>query len=199
MTVRELGRTIRSDSHKTWNMVERLREAGLVVKRDVPGHRKVVALNKRLGQRYFLLVDLLRAIDRRWPVSRVAQGRLQPRHVWEGEDGVLNPDRLDRVFQSPVRSRTLLFVAAAGVTNMTILGRSLGLDTVSALYAVNHWEREGVVRSRMAGRHRLVRLEPKFEVAEPLRRFLAALVRDSKEFQDLAEAARPDIEAILSR
>ncbi len=49
MHVRALARAIGSDSHKTWDMVERLREAGLVVKRDRPGGRKYVALNRGLA------------------------------------------------------------------------------------------------------------------------------------------------------
>ena len=139
MHVRELARTIGSDSHKAWNMVERLRESGLVVKRDVPGGRKYAALNRELPTHPPLL-RLLLALDERWPSKRVEQ----PTYRWRMPyDTTLSPDRLDHIFQSPVRSRTLLFIAAVGLTDMVTLYTTLGLDAVSALYAVNHWEREG--------------------------------------------------------
>jgi hypothetical protein len=192
MHVRALGRAIGSDPHKTWDMVERLIDAGLVVKRDRTGGRKYVGLNRGL-QSYLPLLRLLLALDRHWPAVRVQQ----PRQRWAMPyDDDVPEERLDHVFQSPVRSRTLLFVAALGVTDMRTLYDSLGLGRVSALYAVNHWEREGVVRSRTNGRHRLVRLDPDFVVADELRAFLESLVGNTEEYQALAAAAMPHIEAI---
>ena len=41
-------RATKTDSHKMWDMVERLRLSGLVVKRDVIGGRKYVYLNRQL-------------------------------------------------------------------------------------------------------------------------------------------------------
>jgi len=196
MHVRELARVIGSDSHKTFDMVEGLRQAGVVVKRDVPGYRKTVALNRCLDWAYWKLRDLLFALDAHWPAGRL-EGRIQPREMWGEAVEVLGADQLDRLFQSPVRSRTLLFVAAVGVTDMTTLIETLGLGSVSALYAVNHWEREGVVRSRVVGRHRLVSLDPGFVVAQELGNFLVALVQKSPEYLALGDAARPRIEEIL--
>ena len=80
---------------------------------------------------------------------------------------------------------------------MTTLIETLGLGSVSALYAVNHWEREGVVRSRVVGRHRLVSLDPGFVVAQELGNFLVALVQKSPEYLALGDAARLHIEEIL--
>jgi hypothetical protein len=195
MHVRALGRAIDSDSRPVWHMVERLIGAGLVVKRARLGGRKYAALNRGLPT-YLPLLRLLLALDRHWPAKRVQQ----PTYRWAMPyDEVLCDKQLDFIFQSPVRSRTLLFIAAVGVTDMTTLYDSLGLGSVSALYAVNHWERQGVVRSRTDGRHRLVRLDPDFVVADELRGFLESLVQNSQEYKDLADAARPHIEEILSR
>lgn len=142
MHVRELGRTIGSDSHKTWNMVEVLIRSGLVVKRDRPGGRKYVGLNRELAV-FPPLHRLLLALHERWPTTTV----FHPTYRWAMPyDATLTDDRLDYIFQSPVRSRTLLFIAALGVTDMTAISQTLGLGGVSTLYAVNHWEREGVVR-----------------------------------------------------
>lgn len=196
MHVRELARIIGSDSSKTFLMVEHLIEAGIVVKRDVPGYRKLVALNKQLDWTYYLLRDVLLALDAKWPAKRVEQ-RQQPREMWGDAVSNLEPEHLDLVFQSPVRSRTLLFIAAVGVTDMRTMYESLGMGGVSSLYAVNHWEREGVVRSHMQGRHRLVSLNPRFVVAEPLRRLLSVMVQGSQEYLDLADATRSRLTEIL--
>lgn len=195
MHVRALGRAIGSDAHKTWDMVERLRRSGIVIKRDRAGGRKYAGLNKELPA-YPPLLRLLLALDRHWPAQRVDQ----PRYRWAMPyDDVISEVRLDHIFQGPVRSRTLLFIAALGVTDMSTMYEALGLGTVSALYAVNHWEREGVVHTRTCGRHRLVRLDPGFVVAEELRDFLVALVQNSTEYKALADAARPHIERVLLR
>lgn len=74
MHVRALGRAIGSDSHKAYDMVERLRESGLVVKRDRPGGRKYAALNRDLPV-YDEVYALLMALDRSWPAERVEQPR----------------------------------------------------------------------------------------------------------------------------
>jgi biotin operon repressor len=134
MRIRELGRAIGSDSHKTWDMIEHLRDAGIVVKRDRTGGRKYAALNRGLPT-YPRLLRLLLALDERWPAKRIEQTRYRRGMP---NDALLSDAGLDHIFQSPV-------------TDMTTLCGSLGLGGVSALYAVNHWEREGMVRSRNAG------------------------------------------------
>ncbi len=82
---------------------------------------------------------------------------------------------------------------------MRTIYSTLGLEDVSTLYAVNHCEREGVFRSRVDGRHRLVRLDAEFLAAEELRDFLVSLIQNSTEHHDLADAARRHIEQILHR
>lgn len=50
----------------------------------------------------------------------------------------------------------------------------------------------------MHGRHRLVRLDPEFVIANELHDFLNALVQQSQEHLDLADAVPPHIQSILA-
>ena len=84
-----------------------------------------------------------------------------------------------------------------GVTDMTSISKTLGLGGVSTLSVVNHWEREVVVRSRIHGRHRLVRLDPNFVIANELHDFRIALVQQSQKYLDLADVVRPRMQSIL--
>jgi hypothetical protein len=91
----------------------------------------------------------------------------------------------DSMFQSPVRSRALLLIAAAGTIDMTATVELTGMAPVSVLYAVNHWERQRIVRSIPVGTHRLVTLDPNFECATELKALLTILVDNSDEQQAL--------------
>lgn len=195
MTVRELGRAIGSDSHKTWNMVEVLKRSGLVVKRERAGGRKYVAIN-RASPIYDELMALLRAMDKYWPAKRVSQ----PRYRWAmwNDKGAITDARLAEMFYSPVRSKTLLFVACAGVTNLSMIYISLKLGSVSAMYAVGHWERQGVIRSIAHRRHRLITLDEQFPVAGELHTLLEALVKNSGYYQRLGRQAQATMEQIKS-
>lgn len=193
MTVRELGRAIGSDSHKTWNMIEVLKKAGLVVKRERAGGRKYVAINRMLPV-YDELMSLLTAMDAHWPARRVEQ----PRYRWGmwQDGGRITDARLAEMFQSPVRSKTLLFIAAAGLTNLSMIYDYLDLGSVSAMYAVEHWERQGVIRSRTHRKHRLIALDDRFPVADELRALLEALIAHSKTYTRLGDHARMYMEQI---
>lgn len=193
MTVRELGRAIKSDSHKTFDMVERLRAAGLVVKRDLPGGRKYIALNRRLPI-YRSLVRLLLSLDKHWPAKRIAHTAAR----WNMPfDRALTTLRMDNVFQSPVRSRVLLFIAAVGETDMSTIYKLLGLGSVSTMYIVNHWERQGVVRTRWFKSHRLVKLDSRFVVAKELKALLREIVVHSDEYRTLRKIARARLRKII--
>lgn len=186
MHVRDIARTLDIDPHKTWDMVERLRESGLIVKRDNPGGRKYAALNRDLWV-HDSLERLLLALDAHWPVPRV------PRRIarWNMPfDTHITSERLDHIFQSPGRSRILLFVAATGIVNMRTIYDVLGLGSVSAMYVVNYWEQEGVFKTMSVGRHRLVALNEKFVVARELRAFLSALIQNSSEYRALRKVGR---------
>jgi hypothetical protein len=69
MTVRELGRAIKSDSSKTFRMMQVLLDAGIAVKCEIAGSREYLALNTRLPV-YRELVSLLNALDALWPTPR---------------------------------------------------------------------------------------------------------------------------------
>lgn len=66
MTVREISRALRIGSRTAWDIVERLQRSNLVSKRDMPGFRKHVYVNRRLPV-YGSLMSLLRAFDRQFP------------------------------------------------------------------------------------------------------------------------------------
>lgn len=201
MTVRELGRSIGSDSHKTWNMVEVLKTSGLVVKRDRSGGRKYVALNRKLPV-YEQLMAFLLAMDKTFPTKRVPQ----PSYRWGmwQDDGHISPARLDEMFQGAMRSRILLSVAAADVTDMTTIARLLGLNEGTVLYVVDHWERQSVIKTDNVHRHRLVRLNDKFLAADELRALLISLIENDPTQEHVALGAcaksrmRPVIEQMRS-
>ncbi len=186
MTVREIGRAIKSDSHKTWDMVERLRKSGLVVKRDYAGGRKYVALNRQLPI-YRPLLHLLLALDKHWPGQRINRASAR----WHMPfDRNLTAERTDHIFQSPVRSRILLFICAVGETDMSTIYKLLGLGSVSTMLIVNHWEKQGIVCTRWFKKHRLVKLDPKFIVAKKLKALMREIVVHSDEYRMLRKVAR---------
>lgn len=195
LTVRELGRAIGSDSHKTWDMVERLRVSGLVVKRDMPGGRKYVSINRRLPI-YRVLMNLLLALDEHWPAKRVRGYVARWRMPFDNE---LTDLRLDHIFQSPVRSRILLFVAAVGETDMQTMYDTLGIGSVSAMLVVNHWEKQGILKSRRFKRHRIVSLNPDFVVARELHALLRCIVAETDEYKGFRKLVRVKMHAILTK
>jgi hypothetical protein len=170
-------------------MVRYLEECGLVVKRDQPGFRKVVALDKGLAYLYFQVRDLLLALDAHWPVER--SSRSYPFYAKTPLRGTepLDEKRIEQWFHSVPRTRALLYVAAVGTTNMSDLVRRAGVGSVSALYAINFWERQGVLRCRTVGIHRVVELDERFPVAHELSVVLDALVRKSPKYTGFRERA----------
>jgi biotin operon repressor len=193
LTVRELARATKTDSHKMWDIVERLRRSGLAVKRDRPGGRKYVSLNRNLPI-YLPLRKLLLALDHHWPARRYAN---KTARWYMPHDSALTHDRLDYMFQSPVRSRILLFVAAVGETNLSTIYTLLGIGTTSAWLAVNHWERQRLLRSRRFKKHRLLSLNPDFVVAKELKALLRTIIASSIEYDELRAAARRQLRPIL--
>lgn len=193
LTVRELGRATNIESHKAYDIVERLRSRAIVVKRDRPGGRKYVSLNRQLVM-YRALLKLLKALDRHWPAKRT-QSYIARWHM--PFDPVLSSAHLDRMFQSPVRSRVLLFIAAVGETDLSSIYTMLGLGTTSVWLTVNHWEKQGVIRTRRFKTHRLLSLDPNFIVAKELKALLRAVVAVSNEYHELRAACRTQLRALL--
>jgi hypothetical protein len=193
MHVRHIGRSVRMDSHKTWNAVERLVESGIVVKRTRPGGRKYVSLNRQLPI-YRSLKKMLLALDRHWPAIRIDRQTARWHMPFDKD---MRAARLDQIFHSRPRSRMLTFIAASGVTDMQTMYKFLGIGSVSAMYIVNFWEREGVVRTNWFKRHRLVSLDPNFIVAKELKALLREIVIHSGEYRALRRVARARLRKIL--
>lgn len=187
LTVREIGRAIGSDSHKTWDMVAYLERCGLVVRRSRPGGRKYIALNRKLPI-YRRLNNLLLALSQRWPIANIETAGYRW-SMW-CDKGTITPHRLDHMFYSPVRSRILLYIAAVGVTDVISMYKALGIGSVSALYAVNHWEREGITQSLYYSRQRFVSLDENYCVHKELKYLLEGLVMYSSEYKALRARAR---------
>jgi biotin operon repressor len=184
LTVREVSRATGIDSRKMWDMIERLRVAGLVVKRDVQGGRKYVYLNRRLPI-YRRLLALLLALDREWPAQRVGDKTARWRMPFHAEMG---SERLDHIFQSPLRSRVLLFVAATKESDQETIYETLGLAMTSVWLAVNHWEKQGILTSRPYKRRRLISLDRSFIVAKELYSLLRVTVAYAGEYRSLRDA-----------
>ena len=195
MHVRHIARIIESDSHKTYDMVERLIESGLVIKRFHEGGRKYVYLNRKLPV-YRSLLKLLLKLDEHWPVERVEKSVAR---WYMPFDDDMAPARMDNVFQSPIRSRVLTFIAASGLTDMTRIVAVTQLGSVSVLYAVNHWEREGIVKTKMVKNHRMVTLNPQFEAAKELAAFLRVMVSRLPEYRGLRKVVHKRMKPINKR
>ena len=187
MTVREVGRATSIDSHKAWSMVERMVPTGIIVKRDRPGGRKYVAIN-RLFPAWQELMNLLEAIDAKFPVARVSVPATRW-HLWNEDEEYPSP-RLDGIFHAANRSRILLLVASAGEAIEKDIYMLLGINMVSAMYAMNHWQREGILRSRYDGGIRFLSLDPTWFAEHELRMLLGALTIDNLEYLSLGRIAR---------
>ncbi len=83
-------------------MTELLLVSGLVVKRDSPGGRKYVGINRGLNV-YPHLFRLLTALDNLWPATRVEQPDYRWRMPYDSE---LTSTRLDHMFQPRPFSNT---------------------------------------------------------------------------------------------
>ena len=195
MTVREVGRATNIDSRKAFDMVGYLLKTGLVVKRDRPGGRKYVAINRKLTA-WAELTNLLETLAKAFPAQAVPT--IQKRWHLQIDNGELTPDRLDHAFFSPVRSRVLLLIAAAGIVMEKDLYNLLGLGAVSTLYAINHWQREGIVESRYVATARLLSLNPSWVAAHELRMLLGAMTIDDPENLYLGKEARERAERFIA-
>lgn len=187
MTVRELARALGCDSHAAWKMVAGLLDAGLLVKRDRPGGRKYVAVNRAFPA-YTDLMALLAKIASHYPPPTTTV----PGFRWglQTDTSTFPSKRLDLIFASPVRSRVLLLIAASGSIVTSDVADLLGLDAVSAMYAVNHWERERVIRSRYIKRCRILSLDDRWFAATELRALLTTLTLHNSEYGGLGAIAR---------
>jgi len=190
--VSELAGFLRSDERKIRNTLSVLIDCGIVVRDKLSSSGRYLSLNKGLSA-YRELLALLQALAVRHPQAvankpaRRAE-RLALRDldlIWHV--GPYPAATFDRLFYSKVRTRVLLAISATGSTDVTDIDLVFSESKRSVWNAVNHWQREGVVRSRVVGRRRALDLDPTFYAAKELRAFLRAIRRVAGEYDRLAE------------
>lgn len=190
--VAELVELLGSDQKKIRKTLAVLVGCGLVVRDRTSMSGRFVALNRAFPA-YRELLTFLRALDRRWPQPRVGKPerraeRLVLRNLrlpWN--PGPFAGTDLDLVFYSKVRTRTLLAIAATKSSDVTDVRSTFVEDKRSVWNAANHWQREGIVRSRVVGRRRALELNPRYFAYRELRDFLKALRRIADEYDRLAD------------
>jgi hypothetical protein len=190
--VAELSQLLRSDEKNVRRTLAVLIRCGLVVRDRTSRSGRFVSLNLAFPA-YHELVMLLRALERHWPQPRASKKpvRRAERLLLSSAKALCNAGPFggresDLVFYSRVRTRTLLAITAARNTDVTDLHFTFGEDKRSVWNAVNHWQREGVVRSAIVGRRRSLELDPSYPAARELRLFLRALNRMCTEYPRLA-------------
>jgi hypothetical protein len=191
--VAELSHLLGSDEKKIRKTLAVLIRCGLVVRDRASRSGRFVALNLAFPA-YHELVMLLRALERRWPQPRATKKpvRRAERLILSSAKALRNAGPFggresDLIFYSRVRTRTLLAITAARSTDVTDLHLTFGEDRRSIWNAVNHWQRERVVRSVTVGRRRALEIDPSHPAARQLRFFLSALNRMCAEYPRLAQ------------
>ncbi len=197
--VAELVEALGSDQRKIRKTLAVLAKCGLVVRDKKSKSGRFVALN-RMHPAYRELLTLLRAMERRCPQrrfgkpERVAERLLLRNLKMPWNAGPFHVTDYDLIFYSKVRTRTLLAIAASTTTDVTDIQRTFIEKKRSVWNAVNHWQREGVVRSVVDGRRRALELDPGWFAAKEVRAFLRALRRATGEYDRFATLStrRPD-------
>jgi DNA-binding MarR family transcriptional regulator len=185
--VREIARQRGVDASATFRAASRLIKSGIAVKRDEPGGRKYLAVNRahyasrrlwpllmKLSDEYEIPGD--RNITYRWklPLERDPHPEVDER--W--------------MFGHPTRSRTLTIVAVAKEIDIRRISQVLAIDDLAVGYTVRALERDGIIRSKREGKRRVVSLEPSCPIAKELQHFILRLVDDRSQYKGLANAAR---------
>ena len=191
--VQELATAVGADARKVRLNLEILERQGVVV-RAMPtdGVGRFVAL-RRDNPLYRPLLSLLMRMEIAYPQSSVepkpsrATERIRLGDYEKSKRrGTTLIDDAD-LFQSRIRTRVLLAIAACGETDAADLTSILIEDDRSVWNVVNHWEREGVVRSEARGRRRVLSLNDEWCAALELRRLLEAMIRIRPQYRGLAE------------
>lgn len=87
-------------------------------------------------------------------------------------------------FGGQARTRVLLGLRLLEESYPRELARVLGLPLSGVQMAVRGLERDGLVAGRLAGRTRLIRLNPRYFAREELQRYLFKLASTEAELQD---------------
>lgn len=197
--VAELVQLLGTNGRKVRKSLAVLETCGLVVRArgTTPGIGRFVRLNQGFPAARELLT-LLRALERRCPQPRTAcPVRVAERVALRRARRLRNPGPfsttdLDRIFYSKVRTRSLLAIAASHSTDVSDIAFTFVERRNSVSNAVEHWEREGVVRSVIIGRRRALELDPEYHAANELRLFLKALRRIAGEYDRRARLGLRD-------
>lgn len=190
--VAELVKILNSDDRKIRNTLAVLRSCGVVVRDTKSRSGRFAALNRGFPAHKEMLV-FLRQLQRRHPQPIVGKPtrcaeRLVLKNLslkWNAANRTSKS--FDLLFYSKVRTRVLLAISASSSTDVTDITNTFTEDKRSVWNAVNHWQREGVIRSVIVGRRRALELDPTFYAAKEMKALLRALRRIAVEYDRLAE------------
>lgn len=187
ITVRELSRIRGKDSGAVFGVIEKLRSAGLVVKRCRPGGRRYVSLN-RAHRAIRALRRLLKAMVREsgLRVPKYSGGRYGLPLDRDPSPPIVE----DRLFGSEIRSHLILMLAAMRESNVQTLTRATGFNYQSISYSVLALERLGILTTRRVGKDRLVRLSKTYSWSRLYQNFLRELLVSLPRQTTIAHAIR---------
>lgn len=184
MTVREIARLRGVDSASTYRSVERLLRSGLAVKRDQPGGRKYVSVNRGHVASHNLGI-LLDTLAKEYGVPVVDQ--ITYRHGLPTRKH--SPKTVvseDWMFGSPVRSKILLVLAETNAADATQLSRVASAQPGSIRYAAIAMENAGITKSEIVGIRRIFRLASDYVGAKQFKAFLRVLARERRIYKSRA-------------
>jgi hypothetical protein len=177
--VRRLARVLGVDSESVFRWVALLARSGMVEKRPVgaayPGLNRAYRLHDNVR-------ELLLALAQKFPqpdpgVPKWRDGFSTTRMP---KANGLGPE-VDFLFGSCNRSRLLMLVGAAGMTNRRESAASLNLGEYSARYAIDRLVEEKMLVERRDGQHGMLSINPKMAGAEEFGRLLRCIAMHRRE------------------
>jgi len=193
MHVQELSTMVAADTRKVRNNLALLERQGVVVRATTTDGVGRFAAIRRDNPLYRPLLALLERMAAESPQPHASTKPLRTAErlrlgLFEKtmRRGTTPIDDHD-LFQTRIRTRVLLAIAACGETDAVDLAGLLIEDDRSVWNVVNHWEREGIVRSEPRGRRRVLFLNDQWCAAPELRHLLNAMLRSKPQYRALAE------------
>jgi DNA-binding Lrp family transcriptional regulator len=186
--VRRLAALLGVDKHTAFDLVAQLARSGVVEKRRsgaaYPGLNRTFRLHDNLRE---LLVALAQRFEQPNPnVPKWRAGFSTSRMAKPSGGG----DELDWLFGSRIRTRILVLVAAAGITNFGSIQRALRVYPLAARYAIRRLVEDGLLATEVSGMHKLVTLDEEMPVYDEFRRLLLCVARWCSRHRGLAQDAR---------
>lgn len=183
MTVREVARLRKTDSATTFRSVERLIACGLIVKRDRPGGRRYIAIDKS----HFAAKELgalLDTLNLHFAIPNIEQARIR-RGLPTDRDP--KPPILElSMFGSSIRSRIMLMLAVAGEADEQQLARSLAVAHTLIWSALRTIANAKLLSEKRVGARRVVSLSTRYPAAEEFIVFLKAVARGKPVYKSKA-------------